>query len=66
LHVKVRSNGRVVSKAIYLAFGVNLFGRKEVLGLWAAETEGAKFWLQVITEIKNRGVQDIYIACVEA
>jgi putative transposase len=66
LHVKVKSNGRVVNKAIYLAFGVNLFGRKEVLGLWAAETEGAKFWLQVITEIKNRGVQDIYIACVEA
>jgi putative transposase len=65
LHVKVRSNGRVVSKAIYLAFGVNLFGRKEVLGIWAAETEGAKFWLQVITEIKNRGVQDIYIACVD-
>jgi putative transposase len=66
LHVKVKSNGRVVNKAIYLAFDVNLFGRKEVLGLWAAETEGAKFWLQVITEIKNRGVQDIYIACVEA
>ena len=65
LHVKVRSQGRVVSKAIYLAFGVNLFGRKEVLGLWAAETEGAKFWLQVITEIKNRGVQDIFIACVD-
>jgi putative transposase len=53
------------NKAIYLAFGVNLFGRKEVLGLWAAETEGAKFWLQVITEIKNRGVQDIFIACVD-
>ena len=65
LHVKVKSNGRVVNKAIYLAFGVNLFGRKEVLGLWAAETEGAKFWLQVITEMKNRGVQDIFIACVD-
>ena len=65
LHVKVKSHGRVVSKAIYLAFGVNLSGRKEVLGLWAAETEGAKFWLQVITEIKNRGVQDIYIVCVD-
>ena len=65
LQVKVRSQGRVVNKAIYLAFGVNLSGRKEVLGIWAAETEGAKFWLQVITEIKNRGVQDIYIACVD-
>ena len=65
LQVKVKSQGRVVNKAIYLAFGVNLSGRKEVLGLWAAENEGAKFWLQVITELKNRGVQDIYIACVD-
>ena len=65
LQVKVKSQGRVVNKAIYLAFGVNLSGRKEVLGLWAAESEGAKFWLQVITELKNRGVQDIYIACVD-
>src|SRR4028118_639787 len=65
LQVKVKSQGRVVNKAIYLAFGVNLSGHKEVLGIWAAETEGAKFWLQVITEIKNRGVQDIYIACVD-
>ena len=63
--IKVKSQGRVVNKAIYLAFAVNLSGRKEVLGLWAAETEGAKFWLQVITEMKNRGVQDIFIACVD-
>lgn len=65
LMIKVKSQGRVVNKAIYLAFAVNLSGRKEVLGLWAAETEGAKFWLQVITELKNRGVQDIFIACVD-
>ena len=65
LQVKVKSHGRVTNKAIYLAFGVNLQGLKEVLGLWAAETEGAKFWLQVITELKNRGVQDICIACVD-
>src|SRR4028118_565961 len=65
LRVKVKTQGRVVNKAIYLAFGVNLQGIKEVLGIWAAETEGAKFWMQVITEIKNRGVQDIYIACVD-
>ena len=65
LQVKVKSHGRVANKAIYLAFGVNLQGLKEVLGLWAAETEGAKFWLQVITELKNRGVQDICIACVD-
>ena len=65
LQVKVKSQGRVVNKAIYLAFGVNLQGLKEVLGMWAAETEGAKFWLSVVTELKNRGVADIYVACVD-
>lgn len=65
LQVKVKSQGRVVSKAIYLAFGVNIHGLKEVLGIWAAENEGAKFWMQVITELKNRGVQDVFIACVD-
>src|SRR5438270_11507563 len=65
LQVKVKSQGRVVNKAIYLAFGVNLQGLKEVLGMWAAETEGAKFWRQVVTELKNRGVSDIFIACVD-
>jgi putative transposase len=65
LQVKVKSQGRVVNKAIYLAFGVNLQGLKEVLGMWAAEAEGAKFWMQVVTELKNRGVQDIFIACVD-
>ena len=52
-------------KAVYLAVGVNMRGEKEVLGLWIAQTEGAKFWLQVVTELKNRGVQDIFIACVD-
>jgi putative transposase len=65
LQVKVKSQGRVVNKAIYLAFGVNLHGLKEVLGMWAAESEGAKFWMQVVTELKNRGVSDIFIACVD-
>ena len=65
LQVKVKSQGRVVNKAIYLAFGVNLHGLKEVLGMWAAESEGAKFWLQIVTELKNRGVHDIFIACVD-
>jgi putative transposase len=65
LQVKVKSQGRVVNKAIYLAFGVNLHGLKEVLGMWAAEAEGAKFWMQVVTELKNRGVTDIFIACVD-
>lgn len=65
IQVKVRTQGRVVNKAIYLAFGVTLDGMKDVLGMWAAESEGAKFWLQVVTELKNRGIQDIFIACVD-
>jgi putative transposase len=64
LHVKVRE-GHVRVKAVYLAIGINLAGQKEVLGLWIAQSEGAKFWLQVVTELKNRGVQDIFIACVD-
>ena len=65
IKVKVKSQGRVINKSIYLAFGVNMQGMKEVLGIWASDTEGAKFWMQVITELKNRGVQDIFIACVD-
>jgi transposase-like protein len=65
LQVKVKSQGSMKSKAIYLAFDMNLQGIKEVLGIWAAETEGAKFWLQVITELKNCGVQDIFNDCVD-
>jgi putative transposase len=65
IHIKVRDTGAVRTKAVYLAIGVNLEGHKEVLGLWIAQTEGAKFWLQVVTELKNRGVQDIFIACVD-
>ena len=65
IHVKVRDSGSVRAKAVYLAIGINMSGEKEVLGLWIAQTEGAKFWLQVITELKNRGVQDIFVACVD-
>jgi putative transposase len=65
LHVKMRDAGQVQKRAIYVAIGVRLDGDKEVLGLWAGQAEGAKFWLQVVTEIKNRGVQDILIACVD-
>jgi len=65
IHVKVRDAGTVRNKAVYLAIGVNMAGHKEVLGLWVAKTEGAKFWLQVITELKTRGVQDIFVACVD-
>ncbi len=52
-------------KAVYLALGINLAGEKEILGLWIAQNEGAKFWLQVVTELRNRGVQDIFVACVD-
>lgn len=65
LHVKIRDAGHVQNRAIYVALGVHLEGQKEVLGLWAGQAEGAKFWLQVVTELKNRGVQDIFIACVD-
>src|SRR5580700_4111547 len=65
LMVKVRDEGHIQNKAIHVAIGVNLEGQKEVLGLWVAQTEGAKFWLQVLTELQNRGVKDIFIACVD-
>jgi putative transposase len=65
IQFKVRDSGHVRNKAIYLAIGVTMDGMKEVLGLWIAQTEGAKFWLQVVTELKNRGVVDILIACVD-
>jgi putative transposase len=65
IQFKVRDNGHVRNKAIYLAIGVTMEGFKEVLGLWIAQTEGAKFWLQVVTELKNRGVSNIFIACVD-
>ena len=65
IHVKTRDAGAVRAKAVYLALGINMAGEKEILGLWIAQTEGAKFWLQVVTELKNRGVADIFIACVD-
>lgn len=65
LQVKVRDGAHVQNKAIHVAIAVNLAGHKEVLGLWAAQNEGAKFWLQVLTELQNRGVKDIFIACVD-
>jgi len=65
LQVKIRDAGHVQNRAMYVAMGVKLDGDKEVLGLWAGQAEGAKFWLQVVTELKNRGVQDIFIACVD-
>lgn len=62
---KVRENGQVAKVAVYLALGITMTGHKEVLGMWAAKSEGAKFWLHVLTELKNRGVRDIFIGCVD-
>lgn len=63
--VKVRQDKRVINKTIHLALGINLSGEKELLGLWLAETEGAKYWLSVLTELQNRGLKDIFIAAVD-
>ena len=65
IHYKVREDGHYVSKAFYTVLGINLEGKKEILGLYLNESEGAKFWLQVLTDLQNRGVQDILIACVD-
>ena len=65
IHYKMRENGKVVGKAVYTILGVNLEGRKEVLGLYISEHEGANFWLQVLTDLSNRGIKDILIACVD-
>ncbi|MBD3884747.1 IS256 family transposase, partial [Phormidium tenue FACHB-886] len=63
--VKVRQDGRVVNKAIHLALGVNLSGTKDLLGMWMTQNESAKFWLQVLNELQNRGLKDIFIACCD-
>lgn len=65
LYVKSREDGPVKNKAVYLALGINLAGEKELLGLWMNETEGAKFWLSVFNDLKSRGVEDCFIACVD-
>ncbi len=65
LVVKSRAEGRVMNKSVYVALAITLTGEKEVLGLWISESEGAKFWLGVFTELKNRGMHDCFIACVD-
>lgn len=65
LYVKMRHEGRVENRAVYVAIGIDLEGRKDVLGLWTSGNEGAKFWLGVLTELKNRGVKDILIVCID-
>jgi len=63
--VKIRENQQVIKKSLYLALGVDLQGQKDLLGIWVSETEGAKFWLSVLTDLRSRGVNDILIACVD-
>jgi len=65
LVVKIRQDKKVINKAVYLALAINMEGHKELLGMWLSENEGAKFWLGVLTELQNRGVKDILIACVD-
>ena len=65
IHYKVRANGAVESRAVYTILGVSIEGKKDLLGLYTSENEGAKFWLSVLTDLKNRGVQDILIACID-
>jgi len=65
LRVKIRNEGLVSNRAVYLAIGVRCSGHKEILGIWIEQTEGAKFWLRVMSELRNRGVQDILIAVVD-
>ncbi len=65
IHYKIKENGRYVSKAVYTVLGINIEGRKELLGLYVSESEGANYWLSVLTDLHNRGVSDILIACVD-
>jgi transposase-like protein len=63
--LKIRHDQRVINKSLYLALGVDIEGHKQLLGMWLAETEWAKFWLSVLTELKTRGLNDVLIACVD-
>jgi putative transposase len=65
IRINTRDSGRVIKKTVYLAIGVDLDGQKDVLGIWIERNEGAKFWLSVFTELKNRGMKDVLIACVD-
>jgi len=65
IHVKARESNAIINKAIYLAIAINIEGKKELLGIWVGKNEGAKFWLQIVTELKNRGIEQIYVACVD-
>ena len=65
IHYHVRSEGQVVKKAVYVAIGIDLSGRKDVLGMWVGENESAKYWATILNGLRNRGVEDIFIACTD-
>lgn len=65
LHIKIRDQGQIISKAIHLVLGITMEGKKDILGIWITENEGAKFWLKVLNDLKSRGVKDVFIACVD-
>lgn len=65
LVILIRSEGKIIKHTVYLALTINIEGKKELLGLWISKTEGAKFWLSVLTELQNRGLKDVFIACVD-
>ena len=65
IHYHVRSEGQIIKKAVYIAIGVNMDGRKDVLGIWVGENESAKFWVGVLNSLRNRGVEDILITCTD-
>ena len=65
IHYNVRCEGRIVKKAVYIAIGINMDGKKDVLGMYVGENESARYWLSILNGLKNRGVDDILIACVD-
>ena len=65
IYVKSRDSHVIINKAVYIAIGVNMEGKKELIGIWIGKNEGSKFWMQIVTELKNRGIENIYIACVD-
>ncbi len=65
LHVKIKENGHIINKAIHLVLGINLEGHKEILDIWISENEGSKFWLKVLTDLKNQGLKNVFIARVD-
>lgn len=65
IYVKSRDNQAIINKAVYIGLGINMEGKKELLGIWVGKNEGSKFWMQIVTELKNRGVEQVYVACVD-